>query len=133
MYTTEQEEARAKVLALMEQADAAIAEARSYLASQGELLDLTKWVTIKKYCELFDTKNTETVSNWIRRGIIPPTTRGLSKNLTMFGLSEPKNILSERQNSPINAVNSLQVWTPRWLYQRDILWNSVLVPLCSKT
>lgn len=55
----------------MEQADAAIQQGRDYLIRQGKVVDLSKWVTIKKYCELYDIKNTETVTNWIRRGIVP--------------------------------------------------------------
>lgn len=62
---------RAEVLALMEQADVAIQEGRDYLIKQGKVVDLSKWVTIKKYCEMFGIKNTETVTNWIRRGIVP--------------------------------------------------------------
>lgn len=57
--------------ALMEQADVTIQEGRDYLIRQGKVVDLSKWVTVKKYCEMFSIKNTETVSNWIRRGIVP--------------------------------------------------------------
>ncbi len=55
----------------MEQADALIQQGRDYLVQQGKVVDLTKWVTIRKYCDLYGIKNTETVSNWIRRGIVP--------------------------------------------------------------
>lgn len=48
-----------------------IEESQAYLISQGEIVDLTSWVTIKKYCELFKIKNQETVMNWINRGIVP--------------------------------------------------------------
>ncbi len=58
-------------MALKEQADAAIREGRDYLIKQGRVVDLSKWVTIKKYRETFDIKNTETVMNWISRGIVP--------------------------------------------------------------
>ena len=56
---------------LLTGADAAIKEATSYLISQGEVVDLADWVTIKEYCNRFDVKNVETVVNWINRGIIP--------------------------------------------------------------
>lgn len=60
-----------KIEALLAEGDAAIAEARSYLISQGEVVDLSEWVTIKEYCKRFGIKNMETVLNWINRGIVP--------------------------------------------------------------
>lgn len=60
-----------KIEALLAEGDAAIAEARSYLISQGEVVDLSEWVTIKEYCKRFGIKNIETVLNWINRGIVP--------------------------------------------------------------
>ncbi|MCF0041143.1 hypothetical protein [Dyadobacter fanqingshengii] len=60
-----------KIEALLAEGDAAIADARSYLISQGELVDLSEWVTIKEYCHRFEIKNVETVLNWISRGIVP--------------------------------------------------------------
>ncbi|MCE6987599.1 hypothetical protein [Dyadobacter sp. CY323] len=65
------DEFRARVLALMEQADQAIHAGSEVLIRKEKVLDLTEWVTIKEYCKRFDIKNTETVSNWIKRGIIP--------------------------------------------------------------
>ncbi len=62
---------RARMLGLMNEAAHAINEASDYLIRQGKVLDLTEWVTIKEYCRRFGIKNTETVSNWIKRGIIP--------------------------------------------------------------
>lgn len=56
---------------LLRESRAAINEAASYLISKGEVVDWTNWVTVKEYCRRFDIKNTETVSNWIRRGVIP--------------------------------------------------------------
>lgn len=56
---------------LLAGADAAIKEATNYLISQGEVVDLAEWVTIKEYCNRFQVKNVETVVNWINRGIIP--------------------------------------------------------------
>ena len=52
--------------------DKLLEEARTLLLSQGVTLDLTtEWVTIKEYCKRFDIANTQTVTNWIKRGIIP--------------------------------------------------------------
>jgi hypothetical protein len=56
---------------LLAGADNAIKEATNYLISQGEVVDLAEWVTIKEYCSRFGIKNVETVVNWINRGIIP--------------------------------------------------------------
>ncbi|WP_146151540.1 hypothetical protein [Dyadobacter jiangsuensis] len=55
----------------MKQADIAIKESNDYLIRRGVVVDLTEWVTIKEYCRRFGIKNTETVSNWIKRGIVP--------------------------------------------------------------
>ncbi|WP_157474775.1 hypothetical protein [Dyadobacter sp. Leaf189] len=57
---------------LLAAADESIREAQSFLISQGELVDLTEWVTIKEYCSRFNIRNVETVVNWINRGIISP-------------------------------------------------------------
>ena len=65
------EEFQARLQALMAQADEAIKESTDYLISKGVVVDLTEWVTIKEYCRRFNIKNTETVSNWIKRGIVP--------------------------------------------------------------
>ena len=56
----------------LEQTDRLLAETRTFLHTQGVTLDLTsEWVTIKEYCKRFNIDNTQTVTNWIRRGIIP--------------------------------------------------------------
>ena len=56
----------------LEQTDRLLDETRTFLLTQGVTLDLTTdWVTIKEYCKRFDIANTQTVTNWISRGIIP--------------------------------------------------------------
>ncbi|WP_051664210.1 hypothetical protein [Dyadobacter crusticola] len=65
------EEFQMRLQGLMQKADQAISEGREILVRQGKVLDLSEWVTIKEYCNRFGIKNTETVSNWIKRGIIP--------------------------------------------------------------
>ncbi|MEO6287041.1 MAG: hypothetical protein ABIN80_06230 [Dyadobacter sp.] len=60
-----------KMEVLLSEGNAAISDARSYLISHGEVVDLSEWVTIKEYCKRFDIKNVETVLNWISRGIVP--------------------------------------------------------------
>lgn len=56
---------------LMNEAAETEVQARSFLLSQGKVVDLSEWVTIKEYCKRFGIENTETVSNWIKRGIVP--------------------------------------------------------------
>ena len=65
------EEFQQRLKALMADTDQMIKDAHAYLISQGEVVDLTDWVTIKEYCKRFDIKNVETVINWINRGIVP--------------------------------------------------------------
>ncbi len=55
-----------------EQSDRLLGETRVFLLTHGVTLDLiTKWVAIEEYCKRFGITNTQTVINWIRRGIIP--------------------------------------------------------------
>ena len=56
---------------LLAEADSALNEAKAYLISHGEVVDLAEWLTIKEYCNQFQIKNVETVVNWINRGIVP--------------------------------------------------------------
>jgi hypothetical protein len=56
---------------LLNEADRAIGDTKAYLISQGEVVNLEEWLTIKEYCNKFNVKNVETVVNWISRGIVP--------------------------------------------------------------
>jgi hypothetical protein len=49
-----------------------IEETKNFLTLMGETVELDKWLTIKRYCERFGINDTQVVTNWIRRGIIPP-------------------------------------------------------------
>lgn len=42
-----------------------------YLMYKGEPYPTDQWLTITEYCKRFDIKDTHTVTNWIRRGVIP--------------------------------------------------------------
>ena len=57
---------------ILAEADVAIAKGKLLFPTDGNAIDLGKWVTIKKYCNLFGIKDTQVVSNWIKRGVIPP-------------------------------------------------------------
>ncbi len=56
---------------LMKEASEAEDQAIMYLLARDKVVDLNEWVTIREYCRRFGIETTETVSNWIRRGIIP--------------------------------------------------------------
>ena len=48
----------------------ALEEAQNYLSKNGKKYELHDWITIAEYCKRFNIPNTQTVSNWIKRGII---------------------------------------------------------------
>jgi hypothetical protein len=52
-------------------AQEAIDNAVVALEAKGKIIKLDNWLTIKRYCEKFGIKDTEVVSNWIKRGKIP--------------------------------------------------------------
>lgn len=56
---------------VVERADAVLDRAVKFLNDNGVEYSLSDWVTIKKYCDRFNIKDTRIVSNWIARGIIP--------------------------------------------------------------
>ncbi len=47
-------------------------QALNVLKKDGKEYNLSEWMTVKRYCERFGIPNTQTVTNWIKRGIIPP-------------------------------------------------------------
>ncbi|MDQ6477904.1 hypothetical protein [Dyadobacter sp. LHD-138] len=44
---------------------------RNYLYINGKKYPTDQWVTVAEYCNRFNIPNTQTVSNWIKRGIVP--------------------------------------------------------------
>lgn len=42
-----------------------------YIEYKGIQYPLQEWVTITEYCKRFNIGNTQTVTTWIQRGIIP--------------------------------------------------------------
>lgn len=44
---------------------------RNYLVIKGRPYPTDEWLTVKEYCKRFEISNTQTVTNWIKRGIIP--------------------------------------------------------------
>jgi inorganic pyrophosphatase/exopolyphosphatase len=57
---------------LMEESKQLREQALSILKKDGKEYHLSEWLTVKRYCEKFGIANTQTVTNWIKRGIIPP-------------------------------------------------------------
>jgi hypothetical protein len=53
-------------------------EAEVFLQAQGIKYQLDDWLTIKRYCEKFNIKDIQIVTNWINRGVIP------SENIKVF-------------------------------------------------
>lgn len=49
-----------------------INRAKDFLMLNGKEVVLDEWLTIKRYCQRFGISDTQVVTNWIRRGIIPP-------------------------------------------------------------
>jgi hypothetical protein len=46
-------------------------ESIALAVAHGVVVDMTEWLTIKRYAEAFGL-STQVVTNWISRGIIPP-------------------------------------------------------------
>ncbi len=43
----------------------------SFVSTEGKILNLDEWLTVKVYCQRFGISSTNVVSNWIKRGVIP--------------------------------------------------------------
>lgn len=56
---------------LIRETSEVINEAQAFLQKNGTKYSLGEWLTVKRYCQKFDIANTQTVTNWINRGIIP--------------------------------------------------------------
>ncbi|AXE21153.1 hypothetical protein DR864_27165 [Runella rosea] len=61
-----------EIQAALAESRAARQEAENYLILNGETVNLAEWVTAKEYARRFDIESTNVVTNWIRRGVIPP-------------------------------------------------------------
>lgn len=72
MAITQKTGIRPEIAERLKETDAIIAEALDYLQKNGVQYQLGQWLTIKRYCQKFGITNTNTISNWIARGIIPP-------------------------------------------------------------
>ena len=60
-------EKKAELESLINESEKAL---KDYVISKGRSYPLDEWVTIKEYCKRFGIENTQTVTNWIKRGVI---------------------------------------------------------------
>jgi len=56
---------------LLEETQDLIQRAKNFLVAEGKVVELGKFLTIKRYCQKHGIKNEAVVTNWIRRGIVP--------------------------------------------------------------
>lgn len=56
---------------LLEETQDLIQRAKDFLVAEGKVVELGKFLTIKRYGEKHGIKNEAVVTNWIRRGIVP--------------------------------------------------------------
>ncbi|WP_373511354.1 hypothetical protein [Persicitalea sp.] len=56
---------------LLEETQGLIQRAKDFLVAEGKVVELEKFLTIKRYCEKHEIKNEAVVTNWIRRGVVP--------------------------------------------------------------
>ncbi len=67
----EQTETRQTVSELLVETQALIQRAKDFLVAEGKVVELGKFLTIKRYCQKHGIKNEAVVTNWIRRGVVP--------------------------------------------------------------
>ena len=63
----------AKIKMMSKQADKLIAESQSLISTPEFVIDLNEWITMKEYTKRFQLSSTNVVSNWIKRGLVPPS------------------------------------------------------------
>ncbi len=56
---------------LLNQTKVLIESAKNFIHSEGRVIELSDWLTIKNYCKKYNIAEESLVTNWIRRGIIP--------------------------------------------------------------
>lgn len=66
---------------LLQEAQKLIQQANDFLVSEGKVVDFGKYLTIKRYCQKYGIKDESVVTNWIRRGIVPPEDMAIIEEL----------------------------------------------------
>ncbi len=62
----------AKTRMMINEIDEAIKECDTLLSTPEFMIDLNEWITMKEYTKRFKLASTNVVSNWIKRGVVPP-------------------------------------------------------------
>ncbi len=62
----------AKTRMMINEIDEAIKECDTLLSTPEFTIDLNEWITMKEYTKRFKLASTNVVSNWIKRGVVPP-------------------------------------------------------------
>ncbi|MDZ7899839.1 MAG: hypothetical protein U5N85_17670 [Arcicella sp.] len=62
----------AKIKMMSKDAERLIAEANNIITTPEFTIDLNEWITMKEYTKRFQLASTNVVSNWIKRGVVPP-------------------------------------------------------------
>jgi uncharacterized membrane protein (DUF106 family) len=63
----------AKIKMMSKQADKLIVESQTLISTPEFVIDLNEWITMKEYTKRFQLSSTNVVSNWIKRGLVPPS------------------------------------------------------------
>jgi hypothetical protein len=63
----------AKIKMMSKEADRLITESQSLISTPDFVIDLNEWITMKEYTKRFHLSSTNVVSNWIKRGLVPPS------------------------------------------------------------
>ena len=58
---------------MINEIDEAIKECDMLLSTPEFVIDLNEWITMKEYTKRFQLSSTNVVSNWIKRGLVPPS------------------------------------------------------------
>ena len=72
-----------------------------YVQQDGIRYELSQWVTLSEYASLHGLKSTNTVNNWINRGIVPPDCTVELRSLNSLRLikNQPYKLPTGVQNS----------------------------------
>jgi hypothetical protein len=62
----------AKIKMMSKDVERLIAEADNLITTPEFTIDLNEWITMKEYTKRFQLSSTNVVSNWIKRGVVPP-------------------------------------------------------------
>ncbi len=90
---------------LLQSAQETRVEAETFLKLKGQTYMIGEWVTIKRYCKMFNIEDTQIVSNWIRRGVVPASNIKVLDDFN--GIKLIKAIPYRIQKSPNDQTQSL--------------------------